>query len=335
MSGWLQEKYIKMCGLPLLTKNGNNYNFRCPICGDSKRKRTKRRGYLLLKSNSYIYYCHNCNVGKEGTGISFENFLKEYQPTLYRDYVKEKLFDKKKEEITEPKQSEKQKNFVSGLNILKGLERVVDIEKRNDIIDFLEERRLPSCFVKGLYYTYDFQKYVNEYIKTKFESPVKETRIVIPCFNKDKKLVALQGRSLYNIDSKYITITVIEEEIKLWNVDKINTDEDVYIFEGVFDACFIKNSVSTLGAGFNVDEIRKYIDKRVFVFDNDFRYNKQVKNIIEKVIDDGERVVILPKKIKEKDVNKMVQHGYSVKQVLKIIKENVYQGAEAKIRLSL
>src|SRR5210317_1165112 len=64
-------------------------NFRCPICGDSKKSKSKARGWLLEKDNSLFYYCHNC-----GASHSFSNFLKVVDPLAYNDYVAEKFIGK-------------------------------------------------------------------------------------------------------------------------------------------------------------------------------------------------------------------------------------------------
>ena len=50
----------------------NLYNFRCPICGDSKKNKNKTRGYLYQVKANTNYKCHNC-----GASMSFNNFLKK------------------------------------------------------------------------------------------------------------------------------------------------------------------------------------------------------------------------------------------------------------------
>jgi predicted RNA-binding Zn-ribbon protein involved in translation (DUF1610 family) len=62
------------------------YNFRCPICGDSTRNKNKARGYLYAVKNNTNFKCHNC-----GASLSFNNFLKEMDPTLHKQYTLEKF----------------------------------------------------------------------------------------------------------------------------------------------------------------------------------------------------------------------------------------------------
>ena len=61
------------------------WNFRCPICGDSRRNRSKARGYVYKKKSDLFFNCHNC-----GSGLSIGNFIKEIDPTLHKHYVMER-----------------------------------------------------------------------------------------------------------------------------------------------------------------------------------------------------------------------------------------------------
>ena len=49
----------------------NLYNFRCPICGDSKKNKSKARGYIYSAKRDANFKCHNC-----GAGMTFNSFLK-------------------------------------------------------------------------------------------------------------------------------------------------------------------------------------------------------------------------------------------------------------------
>ena len=62
------------------------YNFRCPICGDSKKNKNKARAYIYAIKNNANFKCHNC-----GSSLSFNNFLKDQYPQLHRQYKLEKF----------------------------------------------------------------------------------------------------------------------------------------------------------------------------------------------------------------------------------------------------
>ena len=62
------------------------YNFRCPICGDSKKNKSKTRGYLYAVKANTNFKCHNC-----GASMSFNNFLKQVDPVIHKQYTMEKF----------------------------------------------------------------------------------------------------------------------------------------------------------------------------------------------------------------------------------------------------
>lgn len=331
---YLQEKYIKLCDFPLLSSDGKNFNFRCVICNDSQKKKTKKRGYILEKDNAYFYYCHNCNVS-----MPFEKFLKEYKYELYLDYIREKYGNTKKV-IDKPREikynsTDKYKDFVESHSILNDIEKVVDIGRRNDIIDFLEHRKIPLSLIKRLYWTYDFWEFTRKTLKKKYKNKFKEKRIIIPCYNRDKKLVAVQGRNLTGGEYKYITIALNESKLMLWNIENININNNVYVFEGIFDACYFKNAVATLGTSFSERELRKQIKSPIFVFDNDFRANRQVKGRMIKMIKSGFTISIFPNNFPYKDVNEAIVDGMKKKEIKKIIERNKCFGNEALIKIEI
>ena len=64
----------------------NLYNFRCPICGDSKKHKNKARGYLYQVKTNTNFKCHNC-----GSSMSLNNFIKEIDTVLHKQYSMEKF----------------------------------------------------------------------------------------------------------------------------------------------------------------------------------------------------------------------------------------------------
>ena len=64
------------------------YNFRCPICGDSQKNKSKTRGYLYAIKANVNFKCHNC-----GASMSLSNFLKTLDPTIHKQYAFEKFKD--------------------------------------------------------------------------------------------------------------------------------------------------------------------------------------------------------------------------------------------------
>jgi alkyl sulfatase BDS1-like metallo-beta-lactamase superfamily hydrolase len=70
------------------------------------------------------------------------------------------------------------------------------------------------------------------------------------------------------------------------------------------------------------------ISNPVWIYDNEPR-NKEIVSRISRTINRGERVVIWPSNIIEKDINDMVLSGLDVQSV---IESNTYSGLEAKLK---
>ena len=88
MSSYIDLKFINDISsrLTLFKKKGDYlFNFRCPHCGDSKKNKTKARGFFYRVKNDMFFKCHNC-----GTGQSLANFIKFIDPKLYEEYLLER-----------------------------------------------------------------------------------------------------------------------------------------------------------------------------------------------------------------------------------------------------
>jgi predicted RNA-binding Zn-ribbon protein involved in translation (DUF1610 family) len=292
------------------------YNFRCPICGDSQKNRNKCRGYLYVVKNNTNYKCHNC-----GSSLSLNNFLKSLDSTLYKQYTLEKF-----------KSGHTGKNFVADTPKLEFKKTVfrknINLPKASEIPlarEYLEKRKIDST---KFYYAPKFKKWVNTYKKVFDISSYDESRIIIPLYDEEKKLIGFQGRSLDNSPTKYITIMLDDEAPKLYGLDTIDNKNKIYIVEGPFDSTFVENSVAMCGSDVDVESFSW--SNYIWVLDNEPR-NREIVNKISKLINRNEKVVIWPNNIGEKDINDMVLSGHDVMNVLKL---NTYSGLEAKIKFN-
>ena len=115
---------------------------------------------------------------------------------------------------------------------------------------------------------------------------------------------------------------------KIYGLDEIQTDKTVYVTEGPFDSTFVCNSVAMCGADANVSNWG--ISNPVWIYDNEPR-NREILSRIERTISDGERIVIWPDNIEDKDINDMVMSGLDVQSV---IESNTYSGLQAKLKFT-
>jgi DNA primase len=157
-----------------------------------------------------------------------------------------------------------------------------------------------------------------------------DKRLVIPFYDKNKNLVALQGRTLTNSNMRYITVKITEESEKFFGLDRINEDEKIYVVEGPIDSLFLENAIAT--ADSNLTRVDQLFDKSKFVlvFDNEPR-NKEIIKLLDKAIENHYNVVIWPEMIESKDINDMVLEGFTVDDIRDIIEKNTFVNLRAKM----
>jgi predicted RNA-binding Zn-ribbon protein involved in translation (DUF1610 family) len=315
----VDSKYIGLVSsrLQKFKKVKNNlYNFRCPICGDSQKNKNKTRGYLYQVKNNTNFKCHNC-----GASMSLNNFIKTLDGELHKQYTMEKF-----------KEGHTGKNFVVEAPKLEFKKPVfkksIDLPKASEIPtakEYLENRKLnPDKF----YFAPKFKKWTNSQKQTFDDVKYDNSRIIIPLYDEDKNMIGFQGRALDKSPNKYITIMLTDNAPKIYGLDTINTKLPVYVVEGPFDSTFVNNSVALCGSDGDLGYLEG--SDLIFVYDNEPR-NREIVKRIERCIEGGQRVVIWPNNIIEKDINDMVLAGHNVMDMLKL---NTYSGLQAKIKFN-
>ena len=292
------------------------FNFRCPICGDSQKHKNKARGYFYQVKTNTNYKCHNC-----GASMSFNNFLKQIDSTLHKQYTMEKFkegFTGRNFVVDEPKLEFTKPIFRKKIDLPRASE--VPVAK-----NYLEKRNLDAS---QFYFATKFKEWTNTQKHTFDTIGRDESRIIIPMYDTDKNLIGFQGRSLGPNSVKYITVMLQDEAPKLFGLDKIDDTKPIYITEGPFDSTFLENSVAMCGSDLDIGSFGW--SSYIWVFDNEPR-NREINNRISKVIDRGEKVVIWPSNILEKDINDMILSGHNVKS---IVESNTYSSLQAKIKFN-
>ena len=324
----VDSKYISLVSARLQKfskKSRGLYNFRCPYCGDSSKYKNKARGFLYPIKNDYNFKCHNCGVSK-----TLSNFLKDQDTVIHKQYIMERY---KKgtvglgSNISAPKIDIPKPVFIKDKFKI-DLENIASLNKSHPARIYLEQsRQISSKILENMYYCKNFKEWTNAQKQTFDDVTNDEPRIIIP-LRYNGTLIGFQGRSLLPKSKiKYITIMLEEDAPKIYGLDNINTSKTVYVTEGPFDSTFISNSIAMCGAD---GDVKKWgITDPVWIYDNEPR-NKQIVERLSTTISSGDRVVIFPKNIFEKDINDMVLSGQNVQ---KMVESNIYQGLEAKLKL--
>ena len=327
---YLDDKYLGLIS-PRLEKfkkiRAGVYNFRCPYCGDSQKHKNKARGYIYQNKADYNFKCHNCGMTR-----SFTYFLKDRDQPLYDEYIMERY----KEGLTgkgtvtpEPKFTFPQPKFRKK-DICDELTKISELNTTHRAKKYLINRGINEDTLSKLYYCPNFKEWTNKHKKTFENTKHDDQRIIIPLRHSDGQLFGYQGRSLDPTSKmRYITVMLDEDAPKLYGLEKINTQKPIYILEGPFDSLFVENSIAMCGS--DVD-IRSFgWSDYIWVFDNEPR-NREIVSRIERCINRGDKVVIWPSHIQEKDVNEMILAKHDI---CTILESSAYSELTAKLKLNL
>ena len=317
----VDSKYVSLLSPRLekfSRKKADLYNFRCPLCGDSSKNRTKTRGYLYAVKNNTNFKCHNC-----GASMSFNNFLKQLDPVLHKQYTMEKFKEGhtgKNFPVSTPKLEFKKPVFKKKVKV-----NLPKASENPAAKEYLVKRKLdPEMF----YYAESFKKWANTLTKAFDSTQYDDSRIVIPLYTKEGNLFGFQGRALGPSKVKYITIMIDDDQPKVYGLDRVDPNKTVYVVEGPFDSTFVDNAIAMCGADVSLDGLG--FKDIVYVYDNEPR-NKEICSRIEKMINQGKKLVIFPTRVEQKDINDMVMAGLDVQSMLE---SSTYSALTARIKFN-
>lgn len=330
MDLWVQEKYILELSnnLERFTRvSPALFNFRCPICGDSEKKKTKARGYIYQRNGHYSVHCHNCDYHKP-----FEIFLKTLNPELYYEAMKEG-YTSNKSEVEFPQAKPVQ---VEVEPFYKNSKSINECMRFSAPYKYLINRKIPLDVFDELRYTDNYKEFVNNFFDVaKFKDKKHEIpRILIPFIDRKGKLFGFQGRAIDPKEEiRYISIILDETKPKLYGLNKINPNKKFYVLEGPFDSMLLPNAIAVCGSDVLSILLTAQIPKEnaVIVLDNEPR-NKEIVNNVNKAILKDYSVCIWPASWEYKDINEAILDGVSSSEVAHIIDENTYSDLEAKLK---
>ena len=320
-------EYINRLGvyLSLFKKVRNNlWNARCPVCGDSKKNKYKKRFYIYQKDAAgYSVKCHNCGVTHK-----FPTFLKIYYPELYKQYMMDKIPYRRQKKQKHIKEIVKKK--CKGFNY-SHLKSFSDLSSNHPARIYVEKRLIP---LDRVLYCPNFSKFIKtlgiDHYSVCYKNAT-EPRLIIPFYKRKDFSTVFQARA-FSPDEKlrYITIKENDDQKKIFGLERIDKNETIYCTEGPIDAMMIPNCIAMSGISSSLPEGIS----PVFIYDNEPRNIDVVKNM-KKRIRKGNRIVIFPKSIKFKDLNDMrVKGDMSVNSIMHTIEDNTYQGSIAEIKFN-
>jgi|TARA_R110002074_G_scaffold70854_3_gene164239 transcription elongation factor Elf1 len=324
---YIDTKYLNIISpyLQQFKKKGDNlWNFRCPYCGDSKKSRTKARGFVFRKKNDLFFKCHNC-----GVGASLGNLVKTVDSKTYKDYI----FERYKKGVETRSSPQPEFHFNAPVfrkkGILKTLKSISDLSTDHPARKIIEKRLIPFKSFSDIYLCESFYKFTNSIIPNKFPTLNGDhPRLLIPFRDEQGEVFAYQGRAFGNEQPKYITIKLDDDKDKIFGLDRVDKSKPIYVVEGPLDSLFLDNCIAVAGADFS-----NMKGDLIIIYDNEPR-NKEINKQIEKTIDQGKSVCLWPDNMKWKDINDMIIAGYSKEQIQDIITNNTFSGASARLRFA-
>ena len=311
---------------------------KCPLCQDYKK-----RMYCIEYGDHYHIYCQNC-----GYSAQFQTFIKDEFPTE-QSQLKEFIIDsiksgeafkknkpKKKDNTPRIEYDLKLRVYMSEMSFSLGEAQETSLREyyRKKAIEYCEGRRIS-------------EKYWNEF--RFFTHGTLKGYIGIPMWDDNKNdLVHIQGRlfagnsSIQN-QQKYLFLKDTNHGIDnipkpiygTWRVDK---EKMVYVCEGTLDClAFGDQGVATCGATiseFFIGKVKKKFPNRVWCMDN-YWDDEAGRKLTDKLLEMGESCFIIPKRMKSKDANALLQEMDVDVLPEEFIEKNTYTGNLGKVKLDI
>ena len=341
MSIYIDRKFLHLVSPKLerfAQKKPDLYNFRCPICGDSQKNKSKARGFVYKKKNDYFFMCHNC-----GAGHTFYNFLKLVDPSLLKEYAYERFTNGETGNHNYPKPSFE--NFKSQPTFdEKKAQKKIELDTIESLPashyakEYVKARKIPEKYFNELYFAPCFKMLVESLGVEKQNLKEEDPRLIIPFYNENNELIAIQGRALSESKIRYITISLVENEsneghkLKFYGLNRVDRNKRVYVVEGPIDSMFLPNAIATADSDLTRAAKLELTDF-VLVYDNEPR-NKEIVKQIGKAIASGYNVTLLPENIKQKDINDMILAGISPGEIVDLIDKFTFSNLRANLEFS-
>ncbi|HEH4511521.1 TPA: toprim domain-containing protein [Campylobacter coli] len=351
MLDFVDIKYFKLAVPGPYKESPLDIAVKCPICGDSKYKKSVKRLHLYEKQGVTLVHCFNgdCELN---TQMGLSNFLKIYKPELLLPYKSENFKFKinsidTSNNIETKNEVETMKScFDSGSNItsiasdsnkpedssIVSIESAASItnESNNESNNEFKYINLTSVldtntskqieFLKSRGFNDDTINFLDFYNGTKSFNlngvyyGIKDY-LVIP-FSKDSSYYGFYARSL--TEKRFINFT-LNQNYGVWNLFNVDLNKPVFIFEAILDALSFRqiyrtNQIIALNTSTIAKNVLDLIKYPFFCLDND-------KVGIEKMIKynsiQNSHFICYPNDLTQKDFNEMLQNNIKIELVFK------------------
>ena len=350
-----QKRIIESLNCEKFYWKGDLGNCRCMICGDSKEKIQKKRGFFkwakdkLTQEYNYFYYCHNCGYSNPLMFLLKEHYSDIYKSVLFQLYKdKTNDYEPKVQTLDLKIDNDDLKDFLIYMSDEKLFQSIDSYDESHISRIYLNERKVPMN--TEFYYSDNFFLNVYKPIKMFLEEKVSETffpesdkRIFWFIKNRLNEIVGIQGRSLNDSNIRYLTVKIKDDPL-MGGIERVDLKKRIYVTEGFLDSLFLPNSISMNSANFKrpleiLEELKA--SEVVFVFDNE-PHNKEIRRNIKRAVNMSIEkkgsikigVTLLPETLRKfgKDINEYALN-MPIAKLINIIDDHTYYGYIAKTKL--
>lgn len=311
-------------------KYNNTYNSCCPICKEGKSWGRKTRCFYIPENDNI--FCHNCGSSlkpykwiRQVSGMTDDEIRNDVGNNQVSVELNFDVFNIPKKLPSLPDDS---------INLSDSTQ--LSYYKDNHIVQtalaYLKGRRLNTAVNK-----------CNFYISLK--DYTHKNRLVIPFLDTSGNFIHYQTRKLFEWDEKPNYLTKFNSDKSIFGIDRVDpTLDDVFIFEGPLDACFVRNGVAVAGINEGhhrftpiqleqLEELKLY--NKIWVLDNQW-IDKAARLKTQVLLEMGECVFIWPETAKQfKDFNELCVH-YNLDEVKhSFIKKNSTCGKGAILKFKV
>jgi len=257
-----------------LAKVREGYNFRCPICGDSKKSPHKKKAYVY--TDKWVFACWR----KCGT-MSFVSFLKKYHSEIYKKLIFHGFsHEQKKKEVKEEKDTSGSKIYKFKKGEL--LTLYDDNPTSKKALAYCKKRQINEKFYSKWFVCIKDEKFFDRDEKGNIKRDPEKgyplgneygNRLIIPYYRLGGKWNQFDARALGDAFPKYKNLQAIDRE--MYNIDFLDPTKPFFLFEGSINSTFLKNSASFGGTKHLKQflelhpELLQYCHNGVLMWDND------------------------------------------------------------------
>jgi hypothetical protein len=272
---------------------------RCPVCGDSKKNKYKKRFGIVMSEEGTFCNCFNC-----GYTSSLQGFLKQFFPALHSEYIKEGFIKKdRSSEVSTTRLSRakvslfKEKETTD--KVYSNTSLLLKLSANRNAEQYVHSRKVLVDYIPEIFVTNDYRSLLSSVgYDVESNSVPSDTRIVLPLTNPEGKFGGFVGRTVTDPNKKqndvlrYSKNTFDDESI--WIPRSIDRSQPIYVFEGVFDAMLVKNSIAVLSS--NLGLARKFFknEKLIFCPDNEPENTAIVKKVRSIITTDNNSKTFIP-----------------------------------------